>query len=181
MSDAKSAQALSPSPAEIEQWAYDEDAILWDCQDEDLLLHDVDYIPILTALARDPACPKGEYVLGIIDNYLRHLTIRGPDTELETVKRGIELVDANKITEWTDWLELLKRRLSYRSDPVPTDRAQALKMGRDLFLGRARSGNVNVVGDNEKSWIVDFTVNHGPYRERLHIDKELGVFEWGYR
>lgn len=53
------------SDSDLREWAYNDDIELLE-QDEDLLLHDVKYIPVLLECVRDQDCPKSDYIFSII-------------------------------------------------------------------------------------------------------------------
>ena len=53
----------------IRQWAYDEDMILH--QDEDISLGHEIFFPLLFELAEDRCCPKFQYILEIMDRYIK--------------------------------------------------------------------------------------------------------------
>lgn len=48
---------VNPTIDEVREWGYDEDKLFLD-QDEDLILHSPQYIPILIELACDDSSPK---------------------------------------------------------------------------------------------------------------------------
>lgn len=56
------------SDSDLREWAYNDDIELME-QDEDLLLHDVKYMPVLLACVRDQDCPKSGYIFGIIAHF----------------------------------------------------------------------------------------------------------------
>jgi hypothetical protein len=47
------------TPEVVREWGYDEDLLLLE-QDEDLLLYNIDFFPVLLELAGDDRCPKQE-------------------------------------------------------------------------------------------------------------------------
>jgi len=58
----------NPTIEEVREWGYDEDRLFLD-QDEDLILHSPQYIPILIELACDDSCPKKSYCFSILQYY----------------------------------------------------------------------------------------------------------------
>ena len=61
-----------PSPETVRRWGYNENVYLIE-QDEDLILGDARYVPVLLELAADPACPKRGYALDIVRAYTHFL------------------------------------------------------------------------------------------------------------
>lgn len=62
----------NPTHDTVRRWGYDERLLLID-QDEDLVLGEVEYLPLLLEFAADPACPKKDYALGIVRQYCHFL------------------------------------------------------------------------------------------------------------
>jgi len=73
---------VNPLPETVRKWAYDDNVLLLD-QDEDLILHGVEYVPLLLEFASDRKCPKREYSLQILDYFgklsLLHRTAEAHD------------------------------------------------------------------------------------------------------
>ncbi|MNL69363.1 hypothetical protein D3C87_1942150 [compost metagenome] len=59
-------------------------------QDEDLLLHDPDFVEPLIALAEDEVCLKGPYILSVLGYYFDDIVSRGRD-DPEIIVRGGQL------------------------------------------------------------------------------------------
>jgi len=78
----------NPTIQEIKNWAYDEDLYFIE-QDEDLVLHQPKYIPILIELASDQVCPKGDYCLSILSYYTQLLLANRMLEELTEVEKQI--------------------------------------------------------------------------------------------
>ena len=64
----------NPTPSDIREWGYDEDLYFME-QDEDLLLYELGYVPVLLELAQDPACPKQDYALWILGQFAREAAL----------------------------------------------------------------------------------------------------------
>ncbi|MGI8982503.1 MAG: hypothetical protein ACR2FY_24995 [Pirellulaceae bacterium] len=84
-----------PSPETVRRWAYNDDLVFIE-QDEDLILHDTKYVPLLLEFASDPSCPKGGYSLGILEDFgklqLRHRT----DETLEIAAHARRYLNASE-------------------------------------------------------------------------------------
>jgi hypothetical protein len=61
-----------PSLDTVRRWAFDERLWLME-QDEDMILADVKYVPLLLELAADPDCPKARYCLSIVEQHCRFI------------------------------------------------------------------------------------------------------------
>lgn len=71
----------------LKAWAYDDNLILME-QDEDLLLHDPDFVEPLIALAEDDDCLKGPYILSVLGYYFDDIVNRGRDDPAIIVRGG---------------------------------------------------------------------------------------------
>lgn len=166
----------NPSEETLRRWAYDENILLAD-QDEDIVLGHRDYLPVLIPLADDPACPKADYILSSLDFYLMFVVLRGKESQLKEVSEAIRLAQAAEQTELHDWATLQERRLAYRQGAGPVSRERALTMGQDLLNGICRQGEISIVSENRNSWIVQLSLapfHH--HREYLNINKASGCF-----
>ncbi|WP_438037945.1 hypothetical protein [Sorangium sp. So ce128] len=120
------------SQAALRLWAYTNGWLI-SSEDEDLALMTEDFVPGLLEVAREPACPKREYVLGLIRCWARNTaaTAAGRDAFPEVVTRlaGYEsLARRANDPELADYL----RRLGSYGVPGPVDREGAHQRGRDL-------------------------------------------------
>lgn len=162
--------------AMLRHWAYDEDLTLLD-QDEDLLLHNRDWLPILIPLADEPSCPKADYILGALDFYLMFLVLRGAEAELVAVREAIELATQAIRPELHNWAALQERRLRYRDGIGAVSRQQALTMGAELLNNISRDAEVSIIGESHTTWILQLSVQPWHrHREWLTIDKASGRF-----
>ena len=89
----------------VRRWGYDEQLWLIE-QDEDLILGDVQYIPLLLEFAADPACPKREYALRIVRNYCqfllewRHHNLASP---IARIAEEVSSSPSARVREWAEW------------------------------------------------------------------------------
>ena len=168
----------NPSPGTLRRWAYDENLLL-DEQDEDLVLHSPEYLPILIPLADEPLCPKADYILSCLDFYLMFLALGDQDWQLEVINDAIAIAETTKRTELADWVALLKRRLAYRAGIGPVNRAIALTMGQDLLNGICRQSDITLSSETEATFEVQLSVPpFHRHKEWLTIDKATGQFSF---
>jgi hypothetical protein len=160
----------------LRRWAYDLDLDLIS-QDEDLLIGNREFLPILIPIADDPACPKAGYILASIDFYLMFLVLRGTEAELVAVREAIELARHATRSELHDWAALQDRRLRYRDGIGTVNKQQALTMGDELLNGICRNAEISIVDESGRSWILQLSVQpFHRYKERLAIHKDSGRF-----
>ncbi len=96
----------------VKEWAYDEDLILME-QDEDLLLYDFELIPTLLELAGDKECPKGDYAFYILCQFSREQVTRGASRGgPEALKKIVESLPLQPEGMPKQWQEYAERLLS---------------------------------------------------------------------
>lgn len=160
----------NPSDETIQRWAYDESLLLME-QDEDLLIPMKN--KLLIPLIADPACPKGDYILAVLDSHLRSLYHHELGANLSATREAAELAEQANQSKLKDWAALLRRRINYREKTTPVDKEMALAMGEDLLKGPGRKGDISIVEENDKTWELQFS--YGTlYKERLSIEKATG-------
>jgi hypothetical protein len=134
------------TPAVVRAWGYDNELILLE-QDEDLLLYDVEFIPVLLEMAGDEHCPKQDYAFCILCQFSREQVTRGG-------KRGTAAIQA----AWSDipepaggrpreWYKYVSRLLAYTHPAGPLDKAAARRMAEELLIGIA--GRVGEITDSD--------------------------------
>ncbi|TLV02230.1 hypothetical protein [Dyadobacter luticola] len=100
---------VNPNVEEVRLWAYDED-VLFTEQDEDLILYDYRYVPILMELASDPTCPKDHYCLTILVAYGQSQLagrVTGAINEIEKCIRQFNGPVSSTVKQWQqDFMEM---------------------------------------------------------------------------
>jgi hypothetical protein len=130
------------TPDVVRAWGYDEDLLLLE-QDEDCLLSEFGFFPVLLELAADDNCPKQEYVFFILCQYCRLVVTAGG----EPVKTGLRAI-WSAIPEPSygypqEWHQFVGRLLNYLQPSGPVDKRMAHRMAEELLLGIAgRMGTV---------------------------------------
>ncbi|MGE5474883.1 MAG: hypothetical protein ACM3UU_11755 [Ignavibacteriales bacterium] len=69
----------------LNKWAYDTNDVLLD-QDEDLMLHDPVYVPLLLGFISDDSCPKNLYCKNILEYYIQELFLFKQVESIEIIK-----------------------------------------------------------------------------------------------
>lgn len=168
----------SPSPEQLRAWGYDDDLYLTS-QDEDLLLHDVAYLPILLELASDPVCPKQYYGASIAYTYAQLCVLRKRLAEVEAMCAIVEAVPLNVdplVGEWRDDFRWIADRLRHPR-ALSVDEAERLAWG--LLVGRfctrdlARTGRI-LDGYDE------FLASTASFRAYLYIDARSGNWQYAH-
>lgn len=168
----------NPSEETLRRWAFDENLYLSD-QDEDLVLGQEQYLPLLIELADDPSCPKAGYILSCLDFYLMFLVLRGNESHAAVVKDGARMAASAKTQELVSWGQLQERRLKYQEGIGPVSKDDALLMGQELLNGICRQASISVVSETESAWEVELSVpSFHRHKERLLISKASGRFKF---
>ncbi|WP_420471440.1 hypothetical protein [Brevundimonas sp. FT23042] len=162
----------------VRRWAYDEDLELME-QDEDLLLHRSDLVPLLLELADDTSCPKANYILSILDFYLMFIILRAQEHQCEIVDQAAILASEARQKNIREWGELQKRRLLYRRGTGRVTKSQALLMGHELLNGASRDSDITLLDETVSTWEVELSVPpFHRHKERLSINKATGTFRF---
>jgi hypothetical protein len=96
---------VEPNSQTVRRWGYDTHLLFIE-QDEDLILGDVRYFPILLELAADSTCLKREYALDIVQRHCefviqwRHLELGAP---IAKIASEYETSPSAEVREWAIW------------------------------------------------------------------------------
>jgi hypothetical protein len=164
--------------SEIRKWAYDEDMIFH--QDEDISLGHELYFPLFFELAEDRGCPKSQYILDIMDCYIKRKFLYNKPDAIQSANRAISFAKKSHRKEIKEWLEVLKRIVWYKQGVGSVHRELAIQMGLD-FLGRIPDQNdVDIVIENDDYWTVGLLTpeSNDHYSKHLTISKSTGAFSY---
>ena len=175
MDDVKSLEDWNPSEETLRRWAFDTTLLLSD-QDEDLVLHRREYLPVLIPLADDPASPKADYILECIDFYLMFLVLRGTEDDLTPVWEAAELARCAMQQSCTPGLSC--RSVVFVIGKVSAPQVEnSVTMNKELLNGICRTAKISVLGESAESWEVGLSVPpYHRHKERLSISKATGRF-----
>lgn len=84
----------SPSLDLDRRWGYDDNLYSIE-QDEDLVLHDEQYVPILLELAADESCGKSQYAIGILSYFTQLAFLHRPDGVIASIAEHIRFAIHN--------------------------------------------------------------------------------------
>jgi hypothetical protein len=159
-------------------WAYDEDLLFLD-QDEDLLIgahHE--FFPLLARLSKDVSCPKADYCLTIMDYSLMFWILRKHPGAAEEIRNVlIHLLDSDRPLI-TNFVRVNNMRLDLlKGAPVPTLQ-RALEVGEAALNGICRKADISVVDDGE-AWIIELSVPPiHRHKEWLSLSKVDGAYSF---
>ena len=167
---------VNPSPGQLRRWGYEDDLYLTG-QDEDLLLHDVKYLPILLELASDPACPKQFYAASIVYTYAQLCVLHKRRAEVEAISAFVEAIPpdvAPLVGEWRDDFRWITDRL-LSPRPLSADEAERLAWG--LLVGRYCTRDLARTGRSLDGYD-EFLASTASFRAYLYIHARSG--DWQY-
>jgi len=167
---------VSPSIESVRRWGYDE-RLLFIEQDEDLILHELRYVPILLELARDRHCPKRDYALNII-HYYSQLTVLLQDRALARAIVGfadsVEREDDDGVRRWVTFF---RRIFSQLTAPHTLDDDSAMELASDLLAGPYSSRSLERTG-RVLSGFTEIRAYCGSYEAFLYVHLQRGI--WRY-
>lgn len=160
------------SDADLREWAYNDDIELIE-QDEDLLLHDIKYMPVLLECVRDQSCPKSDYIFGIIAYFgqlrLLHRLTDEVAKLCREISRQLLLVGGERLSE----LRYIVLACNQLVSPKSLSQDEADELAFDLLIRHtARSLTVTgktVDGHREYTYTA-------PYRCYLYVIPEHGTW-----
>ncbi len=167
---------INPSPEQLRAWGYDDDLYLTS-QDEDLLLHDVAYLPILLELASEPACPKQYYAASIAYTYSQLCVLRKRRSEVEAISAIVEATPRDVdplVGQWRDDFHWIADRLR-RPRALSADEAERLAWG--LLVGRYCTRDLTRSGRSLDGYD-EFLASTASFRAYLYINARSG--DWQY-
>ena len=164
-----------PSCELVRQWGYDENLYFIE-QDEDLVLHDEKYVPVLIELAADANCPKNDDALSIL-SYFSQLTLLFKqnviaDQIAEHIATSPYRSDP-RIAAWINYYGCIYDRLarpSAISDAAMVTFAKQLLNGQYAYRQFERTGHV-LDGFHE------FTCYTRSYRGYVYINPNTGRWQ----
>lgn len=149
----------------IRLWAYDEDIYLIQ-QDEDAVLWEWDFVPILLELATDPECPKADYAFSITDDFARCMIVHQEHRDLVEARKAIEWAEQKTAPAILKWAELQSSRLEAVLNPVASTDSEFLALGELLLATPTMTKTLERVSPSAAI----IHSRYGSYREALLID-----------
>jgi|GEM_PF-3586580 len=164
-----------PSIEEIVKWGYDEEFHFAE-QDEDLLLHSSEYVPVFIKLVNDPRCPKDYFSFSVLCEFTRDMFLNRNEKEIRDLKKVRDQTVKGKNSEYVKgWADYVERLYEYFYRLKPVDKVQAKNMAWDLLVGPSRVGNPSRPRLYGNVWEVKLKTSIDEY---LCIDKDDGT--WAY-
>lgn len=162
------------TPELICEWAYDPDMFLME-QDEELILHDDELVPMTLPLMDDPHCPKGEIIFFTVCNYSRELMTRIPQGR-EALSNLVSRISEPTEHSSRKWYEYATRLLSYLEPAGPVDEEKARVIAQDLLLNPGRVGRLRRTKAPNQGWF-RFTLQTS-VAEHVDICAATGEFRY---
>jgi len=170
----------------IRQWAYDSTKILMD-QDEELLLHDAEFVPLLVSLAADAACPRRAAILVILDGFfgctLRNIVTinltadarERASIDFAAFESVLGETEESDCLEMREWLTELEHRVACATRVVAMNEGDARQLANTiLFAGRV-GPEVRLSRRLEKHW--EFCWPMRGSAEYLCINRDTGRYQ----
>jgi hypothetical protein len=159
----------------VRQWGYDENLYFIE-QDEDLILHDAKYVPVLMELAADAKCPKNDDTLSVL-SYFSQLTVLFKQTN--TANKIAEHIATSphrndpRIAQWIGYFRCIYDRLVHPCSMTDADMesfAKQLLNGQYAYRRFERTGHT-LEGFHE------FTCYTESYRGYVYINPNTGRWQ----
>jgi hypothetical protein len=160
------------SDAELREWAYDENVELME-QDEDLLLHDIKYMPQLLECLRDAGCPKAEDIFNIVSYFgqlrLLHKIIEEAGTLSAAISLQQQLTGGERLAELRHLVSAHRQLVA----PQALSVQEADHLAYDLLI--RHTARTLVVTGNLVSGYREYTYV-APYQDYLYVMPEKGMW-----
>lgn len=164
------------TPEVVREWGYDEGLLLME-QDEEVLLHDIAYVPVLLELAGDDGCPKQEYVFYILCDFIRGLALARSAAGVDMLEKAYSYVSEPVVGLVRQWHEYVGRLLSYARPSGRVDRVKAVRMAADLLRGAGNRIGAVVESKADTSGWRRFTLRTGVV-EHLEVCAATGEYRY---
>ena len=140
------------TPEVVRTWGYDEDLMLLE-QDEDLLLYNFKFFPVLVELAGDDRCPKQEYAFCILCQFSREQLTRGGERGTGALREAWSAIPEPTDGRPQEWYRYVGRLLGYNRPSGPVEKSTARLMAQELLLGIAgRVGKITESSSAGPEW-----------------------------
>jgi len=162
------------SASDLREWAYNEDVELMD-QDEDLLLHDINYVPVLLECARDIECPKAGDIISILSYFgqlrLLHRVIDEAVALSQEIDRQIAMLGGAQLEPLRFLVAACRQLVSAK----PLSIEEVDRLAYDLLI--RNTVRVLEITGRVASGYREYTFE-APYPVFLYINPDSG--EWRY-
>jgi hypothetical protein len=128
--------------------AMDEHAEVAD-QDEDLLLHEPEGLPLLVAAADRGDCPKQRYCCHVLEDYALEIVCGSDVGAVPVLQAAVEQARCGAHPLTRRWAAYVDRLFGYRTPHGPVNRARAELMAADLISGPSSQERMTAAGLGE--------------------------------
>ena len=165
---------VNPTHQQIIEWGYDEEMWFTD-QDEDLILHDTEYLPSLVQLASDVDCPKQDYCASILDYFIQQSFLFRNEAELKVIHQFMRQAQME-----TKWLKNWKKRFLCTFDifmnPQSISIEMCTKIATELNIGDYSHRVINQLRTLTNG-VIEYEASYGTYRQYFYINPQTGKWK----
>ena len=165
---------VEPSCDLVRRWGHDENLYFID-QDEDLILHEPQYVPVLIELAADVKCPKSGYALSILSYYSQSLVLFRDIKVAGEIDRLIETSPHRGSPRIADWVSFFRSIYERLVRPRRLSSADMELLAESLLCGETGSGNFTRTGEKVGDFH-EFLYYSDSYRGYVYINPETGLW-----
>lgn len=163
-----------PTLEQIQLWAFDTEMYFVE-QDEDLALHQNEYIPKLLELASDINCPKAEYCLSILTNYSRLILANRQVEDVLVTLDHLKKVQFELSYQVRNWKNTFLFLADILLTPRPISPEEADKIGWRLTVGEFCSREFKK-SRMFNSGVVEYRASTSSYIEYLYINLQTSYW-----
>jgi hypothetical protein len=160
---------VNPTIDEVKEWGYDQDKLFLD-QDEDLILHSPEYIPILIELACDSSCPKKDYCFAILQYYFA-IELSHRTKELINIVLHLRQTSVTSNRDFESWKAKYLSISELVSAPRPVTEKVAEEIAQFLTVGDFSRRDFEKLGILSSGFI-EFLASTSSYKEYFYINPE---------
>jgi hypothetical protein len=164
----------NPTIEEVRDWGYNQNVVFID-QDEDLILHQAQYVHVLMELASDVDCPKNNYCLDILQHFTQiNLASRNTSIIFET-EISISQYRGNLSHEVEKWKGMFFYLLDLIRNPQQIDEQVAEGIAHYLTVGDftiRQFQNLRTIGEN----MIEYLASTESYKEYIYIDLQTAFW-----
>jgi hypothetical protein len=164
----------SPPVQKVREWAFDKDMTLIEV-DEDLVLHDLSYVPLLVELASNKDCPKNDYCFSILSHFVQENLVSRNTAVLNEIRKIITEYKGPLSTRSQEWKIMFLRVIDLMDLPQEITELEASQIAYFLLVGDHSKRDFKVLGVPEKG-IIEYSASTVSYMQYLYIELETSYW-----
>jgi hypothetical protein len=166
---------VNPSIETVRRWGYDENIFFID-QDEDLILHDPRYVPILLELAADESCVKAEYAKNILAYFVQLVFLYRHSQIIADIAEKIQNTDVKLEPRVREFMDYFNRLHDCFVSPHEMNAEEMKLLAHDLLNGLACRRQFESTA-NRVNGYHEFVCSTQSYRAYVYIDPSTGHWQ----